>query len=63
MQRDRNERDYAAGENHPRASLSDHDVDLIRELWEEGLWSYSALAQKFEVSRYTIRDIIKGRRR
>lgn len=61
--KERTERDYAVGENHPRASLSDHDVELIRELWDEGLWSYNSLAVKFEVSRYTIRDIVKGRRR
>lgn len=61
--KDRTEREYAAGETHPRAALSDHEVDLIRELHEEGLYSYQTLARMFEVSRYTIRDIVKGRRR
>ena len=60
------------GETHHRAILSDHDVDLIRELAEEtvlpdgttlpGL-SYLQIAQKFGIGKSTVRDIIKCRRR
>lgn len=48
---------------HWRAKLTDEEVELIRELYEDGLWSYSALGVVFEVSRYTVRDIVKYRRR
>ncbi len=37
-------------------------VDLVRELNESG-WSYSALADKFEVSKSTIAGICQCRRR
>lgn len=60
------------GETHHRAKLSDHDVDLMRELAEDtvlddgtilpGL-TYGQLAEKFEVSRGTAFDIVKCRRR
>lgn len=54
------------GETHPRAKLSDHDVDLIRELGDPedpDRLSYSVIADKFGVSKSTVRDIIKCRRR
>ena len=50
------------GETHPRARLTDHDVDLIRELHEVGL-SYREIAIKFNVAKSTVRDIVKCRRR
>lgn len=50
------------GETHHRAKLSDHDIDLIRELHEEGL-SYREIALKFCVGKSTVRDIVKCRRR
>ena len=51
------------GETHHRAKLTDHDVDLIRELREEHKLTYEALAEKFECSKSTIRDICRYRRR
>jgi len=48
---------------HPRAKLTDAEVEEIREMWSDGLWTYSTLARVWEVSRYTIRDIVTGRRR
>ena len=54
------------GETHPRAKLSDADIDLIRELGDPddpGHLSYAVIADKFDVSKSTIRDIIKCRRR
>lgn len=47
---------YARGERHPRARLSDDDVRLVRELHELGL-GYHQIAQKFEVSKSSVRDI------
>lgn len=37
------------GEQHPRAKLSDHEVELMRELRAQGK-SYRWLAAKFEIS-------------
>lgn len=50
------------GEDHPRADLTSHEVDLVRELHDGGM-GYRAIARKFEVSKACVRDIIKGRRR
>lgn len=49
---------YARGERHPKSRLSDEDVRLIRELHELGL-GYGEIGRKFEVSRYTVRDICR----
>lgn len=57
-----NENGSRVGETHHRARLTDHDVDLIRELRDEGL-TYQNIADKFEVSKSTVRDIVKCRRR
>lgn len=67
-----NELGLRVGETHHRAKLTDADVDLIRELYEEthlpdgrvlpGL-SYKQIAERFEISKSTVRDIIKCRRR
>ena len=51
-----------AGENHHRAKLTDHDVDLLRAIRKEG-WSYRLLALKFEVSKSQVRNIVKGSQR
>lgn len=61
------EKGARVGETHPRAKLSDADVDLIRELHEAGL-SYRQIVLKFDedhlqVSKSTVRDIVKCRRR
>jgi predicted transcriptional regulator len=52
-----------AGEGHYRARLSDAEVELMRSLWDEGLYSYRTLAEKFEVPKGYVRDIVKFRRR
>lgn len=68
-----NEKGLRVGETHHRAKLTDHDIDLIRELHDPtyddagnviapGL-SYNVLAEKFCCSKSTIRDIVKCRRR
>lgn len=40
------------------AKLTDHDVDLIRELHDEGL-GYRKIAKKFEISPSAVRHIVK----
>lgn len=57
-----NDSGRVVGEGHHRAKLSDHDCWLICDLKGEGL-SYRQIAVKFDVSRETIVDICKGRRR
>jgi DNA invertase Pin-like site-specific DNA recombinase len=49
---------YRRGEEHPRAKLTDNDVRLVRELHDEGL-GYKRIAEKFETSRSTVRDVCK----
>lgn len=57
-----NERGLRIGESHPGAVLSNHEVDLLLELRDEG-FSYSWLATKFEVSKGTVAKICTGQRR
>lgn len=55
------------GEDHHRATLSDHDVELIRELADptDGArpLSHRQIADKFGISRGTVGDIVNFRRR
>jgi hypothetical protein len=57
------------GEDNARAKLSNHEVDLIRDLWEEGRvdpskrLSLREIADKFETSKGHIHDIVNFRRR
>lgn len=52
------------GERHPLAKLSDHEVDLVRELHDDGNgMSYSEIALKMEVSKSSVADMCKYRRR
>ena len=51
-----------SGENHHRAKITDHEVELIRGLRKEG-WDYLRLALKFEISKSQVRNIIKGYQR
>jgi len=57
-----NESGRRIGESHPRAKLSDHEIDLIRQLAEEGL-TVAQIARKFEISKGAAGDIITCRRR
>lgn len=54
---------FQAGERHPNAKLSDNEVAQIRQLLDEGFHSYKTLAEKFGVSKSTIYDYAKERRR
>lgn len=62
-----NARGKRIGEDHPRAKLTDADITQMFELREMGL-SYETIAGKFDdipggVSKYTVRDVLTGRRR
>lgn len=60
------ERGNRVGEDHPRAKLTDHEVDLIRELWEtRAEWGGSVrkIAEKFEVGKSQIHEIVTFRSR
>lgn len=60
-----NERGLRIGQDHPRAKLSDAQVDEIRDLRERdhAPWSISALARRFGVTRNTIWRIVTYRTR
>lgn len=45
-----NEKGIRIGEDHWRAKLTNHEVDLMLELRASG-WNYRQLAEKFEVSK------------
>ena len=57
-----NENGLAIGESHPRAVLTDHEVDLLLELRGEGI-SYGRLAVIFEVSKSCVAKICRGEHR
>lgn len=57
-----NERGRVVGEDHPRAVLSNHDVDLVFALREEGL-SLGQIARAMEVCKSTVQKILEGSRR
>lgn len=64
-----NARGNRIGESNPRASLTDHEVDLLREMRDErkddGTHRYSLgfLALRFKLPKSTVQDICSGRRR
>lgn len=51
------------GEEHHRAKLTNGEVELMRSEYETGGWSLQALADKFEVAKSTVQDIVTFRRR
>jgi hypothetical protein len=63
------DRGNRVGEDHPRAKLSDDEVELIRQLYEEGQadptkWlSMRAIAEKFECSIGNVCMIVNFNRR
>lgn len=57
-----NDKGRRIGENHPRARLTDAEVDLVLSLLDDGL-SYSQVAEKMDVSKSCIAHIATGRRR
>lgn len=57
-----NELGLRIGESHHKAILTDHEVDLMRDLHEEG-YSYEWLSKKFEVSKWSVGRICRYERR
>jgi len=57
-----NDRGYRRGEDHPHAKLTRGEVELIRQLHDQGM-SYRKLAHKFEVSKHCIGRICRYERR
>lgn len=50
------------GEDHPRAKLTDAQVDEVFALREQG-WSLNRLAKRYSVGKACIWKILDGRRR
>lgn len=53
---------YARGERHPRARVSDAEVELICACYDDGL-GYRRLAEKFGLPIRTVRNFVSGARR
>mgnify|MGYP000153069429 CR=1 FL=1 len=51
------------GEAHPKAILTDDEVELIRVIYDEGFLGYEAIAKGFGVSKGVVRNIVTYRRR
>ena len=54
---------HRIGESHPRAKLSDHDVELMRELHADHKVKPKELAEKFECPIDTVYSILAYRSR
>lgn len=50
------------GESHGRAKLSDHEIDLVRQLKEEGMPA-GEIAAKMEISRRYVYKLVNYERR
>lgn len=57
-----NDAGRVVGQDHHRAKLTDHDVDLIVNLRAHGM-RYGEIAAKFDVSVSTVESVCTGRRR
>jgi hypothetical protein len=45
------------GERHPKANLTDHEVELVRKMREQDKMSYGEISLKMETPKTTIIDI------
>lgn len=61
--RSMNENGRYIGESHPKAKLSNADVDRMREMHEDANVSERCIARRFGVSRRTVRDILSYKNR
>lgn len=50
------------GEDHPNAKYTNHEIDLVLTLRDEGL-SYSQIGNRMDMPKSTVRDICQGNRR
>lgn len=55
--------DHRRGAEHPRARLSDADVERMRAMHKPGVVGYETLAREFKCGTSTARDICKNRTR
>lgn len=51
------------GEAHPKAKLTDEEVEAIRTAYDNGEGGYRKLARRFGISRTFLRDIVQMKRR
>lgn len=51
------------GQHHGRAKLTDHEVELLRRMFDSGEWSFRRLAIKFEISAMQVYRIVHYRQR
>jgi hypothetical protein len=58
-----NDTGHRIGEGHPRAKLSDEQVEEMRQLYEQGDHGYRRLSTLFGVPKRTVRDIVLLKRR
>lgn len=55
---------FQSGESNPRAKLTDHEVDLMRTLWNHGKGlTLRVLVIKFEVSKSQASKILRRKQR
>ena len=61
----RNYKNFRIGESHHRAKITDHDVELIRELHNDHKMTYETIFEKFEgqISMSLISKICRFERR
>jgi predicted DNA-binding protein (UPF0251 family) len=57
-----NELGRRIGQDHHNAKLTNGEVEMIRQMREDGM-TYTEIANKMEIGRRTVRDIVHGRRR
>ena len=57
-----NDRRRRIGEQHPRSVLTDHEVELVHRLREDGM-TLAEIARKLEVSKGCVGKIVSGYRR
>lgn len=52
-----NEHGLRVGQDHQRAKLTDHEVEMMRKLHEDDGVGYRRLSKMFEVGKTTVRNI------
>lgn len=60
-----NDHGLRIGDDHPRAKLTDREVDHLLELRESDpeFWSYARLAEAFDISKSQAGNICRGSQR
>jgi len=58
-----NDRGWRVGEGHPKARLTDAQIEQIRDEYEAGGVGYRRLSARWGISRRSVRDIVHFNRR